>query len=703
MKLLLKLLLGLVLLVVLAVGAVLLLVDPNDFKPEIQQLARDKGQLDLQLDGDIGLSLWPSVALSLPSLKLSSLEGEPLASLKRAEIEVSLLPLLSGQLQMSGVLIDGLELEVRAQPADTGLSQGGSSPDANAMAKPQQHAGLLFDIGRIQISNARIRYTDTAAGLDLTVAPFNFSADNLVSGRAFPAESDFQLQLKQGGEVPSEWRFSGELSSELLLDSARQQFAANGLQLQLQVEGDALPKPVKLDLGGSLSFDQSSHRARLEGLRLALAQLVLNVDLQIDMAAGQPQFSGRLELEPFDAKQLLAELGQPVPPTQDPQALTQVGFSAELGGPAGAVEMNPLKLSLDQSRFEGMVSYQLESGAQRLRLQGDRLDLDRYLPAPAEAAEDAAASRSENPDQAGSIYPKTPMLPVELLQGLQLDVGLGLAQLQVSGLTLEQLKFKLEADQGLVKLPQISGRLYQGEFENSITLDARQVPLKLSVNKRLEAVDLGPLLVDLMEQERFSGRLSLQGDYRMQGNSVYDWVHSLNGSMQAGLKEGRLNGVNLGDTLCRGILQVKGQPLPLETAESYTEFSNLDATAKIRDGVVSNQDLRAALVGISLAGRGTVDLPKEALDYGIDLTVLQEFASANCRIDDKLHNLALPLRCQGGFDTEPAKLCGVDKQRIKRVLAEVGKREVKQKLERKLEQKLEGNEALKGVLKGLFN
>lgn len=697
MKLLLKILLGLVLLVVLAVGAVLLLVNPNDFKPELQQLAREKGQVDLQLSGDIGWSLFPTLALSLPQLQVNSLEGEPLAALQRASIEVAVMPLLNGELKMSGIELEGLDLTLKApavetdKPADTRHGPEGGDPQA-----------LLFDIGQIRIADARVVYEDPTTERVIELSNLYLEAKGLVSGQAFPLMLEFDLALQEKGQ--SQLQSATRLQSELRLDSST--INAKAMQLQTTLSGAIVPKPVSLTLGGDLSFDQAAGRAELAGGSLGLANLLLRLDLVANGLSEQsPQLSGQIKLDPLDLKQLLAALGQPVPETADDQALRNIAFDAQLGGPAGQLQLAPLVLTLDQSRFEGSLAYDLNSGKQTIELNGNSLDVDRYLPPTAQTEQtDSTKAASAG---TGERYSKERLLPLETLQALNLTAQLSLDQLKASGLEISQLKLLLNAANGLVKLEQLSGQLYQGRFEHRMTLDARTDTPSFDIRKQVEGVELGAMLLAMTGQDRFSGRFAVSGDYQARGNSIFDLVHSLDGNMKLGLQEGRLKGVNLGDTLCRGILQVRGQSAPAGTTDSYTEFSNLSATAKITDGVVTNNDLKAALVGISLTGDGKVDLPAESLDYGLSLTVLQEFASANCRIDDKLHNLALPLRCQGGFGDQPTQLCGVDQQRIKQVLADVGKREVKQKLEKKLEEKLgdklKDNDAVKGVLKGLFN
>ncbi|WP_153606102.1 AsmA family protein, partial [Pseudomonas aeruginosa] len=60
--------LGLLLLVVALGFALTHLFDPNDYKDEIRQIARDKANLELDLKGDIGWSLFPWLGLELLAL-----------------------------------------------------------------------------------------------------------------------------------------------------------------------------------------------------------------------------------------------------------------------------------------------------------------------------------------------------------------------------------------------------------------------------------------------------------------------------------------------------------------------------------------------------------------------------------------------------------------------------------------------------------
>ena len=711
MKGLLKVIGGLVVILVAVILAVGLLLDPNDYKEEIETLAREKASVELTIGGDIGWSLFPTLGLELGQVDAKSLDGKPLASLNKAQVAVKLSALLQGKVLMDGVLIDGLELAIVAPddssaPKDSASSseqseQGGS--ESNDTEGTESKPELNIDIGKVDIRNANISYEDPKTGQKFVLTDFNFSGKNVVTQQDFPAAMDFNLAIYQGSDTPS-MRIATELKTKLFVDTVNNLFKATALDLSVNLEGEAFgDKTVPVTLEADLLADIAADRAEVKGLALNLADLALTADLDIQQMSAQPKLTGKLQVAAFDLNLLLSALGQAAIKTSDPEALKQLAFSTKLSGPANSLGLKELELQLDDTHFKGDISYNLATGAQKVSLQGDQINLDRYLP-PA----DKQATPTAQTDKGAERYPKTPLLPVDTLKTLNFNADLGLSQLQASGLKLSDLKLQVNAKNGLIKVSKVAGQLYDGSFDNSAVIDARKQPLKLSVHKKISQVQLGGMLKDLAEQDTFSGVFNMKGDYQTSGNSIYDIVHSLDGKMDFSVKDGRLNGVNLIDKLCSGILQLQGKAADAQAANNYTEFSNLSGTVNMDKGVLVNRDLTAALIGVNLGGNGQVDLPKEALDYGLSLTILQELKGPNCQIDNKLHNLSLPLRCSGGFDDQPADMCGLDKEAMKQVLADLGAEEIKAKAKEKVEAKKEAikekvDTKVKDKLKSLFN
>ena len=124
-------LLGLLLIIVALGFALTHLFDPNDYKDEIRQIARDKAHIELTLNGDIGWSLFPWLGLELHDAGVATLTkpNEPFADLQMLGLSVRVLPLLRREVQMSDVRVEGLNLRLtRAWSIDPARFIGLTAP-----------------------------------------------------------------------------------------------------------------------------------------------------------------------------------------------------------------------------------------------------------------------------------------------------------------------------------------------------------------------------------------------------------------------------------------------------------------------------------------------------------------------------------------------------------------------------------------------
>lgn len=115
-KKLLYLVLGIVAVFVVAVVAFVLLFDPNDYRDEISaQVKRATGR-DLVIEGDLGLSVFPWLAIDVGKTRLGNAPGfgdEPFASFERARLSVQLLPmLLHREVSIGTASLDSLHLNL---------------------------------------------------------------------------------------------------------------------------------------------------------------------------------------------------------------------------------------------------------------------------------------------------------------------------------------------------------------------------------------------------------------------------------------------------------------------------------------------------------------------------------------------------------------------------------------------------------------
>jgi Uncharacterized protein involved in outer membrane biogenesis len=60
-----KILVGLVLMIVVAAIALPMVIDPNDYREEIQAAVKDKTGRDLAINGDLSLSVFPWIGVGI--------------------------------------------------------------------------------------------------------------------------------------------------------------------------------------------------------------------------------------------------------------------------------------------------------------------------------------------------------------------------------------------------------------------------------------------------------------------------------------------------------------------------------------------------------------------------------------------------------------------------------------------------------------
>ena len=143
MKKIIYILLGLALAAVVAIAALVSLIDPNQFKPQLVEQVRKSTGRELVIQGDIGWRFWPSLGLSLEQVALRNPAGfaEPdLVRFTRGEASVGLLPLLSHKLEIGKVTLSGAHLFIQTRADGSSnlrdLLKASAEPKGEAASEP---------------------------------------------------------------------------------------------------------------------------------------------------------------------------------------------------------------------------------------------------------------------------------------------------------------------------------------------------------------------------------------------------------------------------------------------------------------------------------------------------------------------------------------------------------------------------------------
>lgn len=713
---------GLIILAIAAVAIAVAVIDPNTYKPQIEKVVEDSTNLDLILAGDIGWSFIP-LGLELNDVE-ATLENERLVKLDQLVAKVSFWSLVTMSPRVDTFLLSGLDARLSVDEDGTGnwtkiMPEG--EPATEQQKQPAEDAAaetasegeqqpLNFNVESIEISNAQVHYDDKSTGQSVTLEDFTVTASDITLGSSFPLNIGFRFATNQ-----PEFTVMGDISARLAANEALNEFGVSGLEAVFDLGGEPFGgEVVKANLTGSLEANLEKETATLSGFTASLADLTLNTDLSVNGFGDKPQLEGSLSIDEFSLKALLAALGQPAIETDDPDVMKAVAFSTKIGGPAGTVELSDLTFSLDDTTFRGDASYALANSAIGLNLQGDAINVDRYLP----PASDEEAPEQEAPQEAPGE--EGDLLPLETLRTLVLDVNLGLGELIVSNLTINEIKSVITARNGVLKVEDFSGKLYDGTFDSKITLDARTDNPQWTISKNVKSVQTLPLLTDLAEVDMLSGGANLNVDVKTTGNRISALRENARGEIGFNLAEGEFTRTNLTRMACQGIALVNQEDLGTSDWGTSTPFNDMRGTLKIDGNTLNNTDLVAALAGMRLEGDGTVDLAASNLDYEIGLRVVGEIhRDEACRVTEYVEDAVIPVECRGNFSEDPGGLCSFDGSRFRDTLKTIAanaakakareevdkaKAEATEKATQKLQEKLgeEGGQKAKDALKGLF-
>ena len=730
------LLLGLLLIIVGLGFALTHLFDPNDYKDEIQQLARDKANLELQLKGDIGWSLFPWLGLELTDATLASADtpDKPFADLRQIGLSVRVLPLLRKEVQMSDIRVDGLNLTLQrdkqgrgnwegvgqpAKPTTTDAPAGQASPAAptgNETPAEEASQPIKLDIDSLSISNSRIDYHDEQSGRQ-------FSAEGIeLSTGAIRESADIPIKLLAflGSNQPV-MRAKTELEGLLRFDRALKRYQLQDIKLAGEASGEPLNgKTLTFASQGQVLLDQSAQVAEWTGIKLSANQLRALGELKLRDLDKTAKLEGSLSVAQFNLREFLEGLGVVLPAMRDKSTLSRFELSTRLGGTPNSIALDDLTLKLDDSSFSGNLAVtDFAKQALRLQLKGDKLDLDRYLPPDDKDANAGAARKNEVKQTVAAAgksgttplpnaptqqaWSSTPLLPLDSLRKLDVQAGLSLGQLIIDKLPLENARLKATAKGGLIDLQEVRGELYGGEFSATSQLDARPAVPLLTARKQLKRIPVEKLIEAQGEKAPVRGQLDLNADIRTQGNSQKAWIDALSGKADFSLHDGVLVDANLEQQLCQGIATLNRKSLSGEPRGKDTPFEELHGSLTLNNGVASNPDLKTRIPGLTVNGHGDVDLRVLGMDYRVGIVIEGDKSAMPdpaCQVNERYVGIEWPLRCRGPLELG-AKACRLDKDGLGKGATKLAGDKLSEKIEEKLGDKV--SPELKDALKGLFN
>jgi len=361
---------GIVALVVIAVVILIATFDPNKYKPELAAVVKDKTGRTLAIEGNLGLTIFPSIGIAVGKTSLSEPNGTRIfARFDGAKMSLALIPLFSRLVVVDRVTLSGLNADlIKRKDGTANFDDLLGAPGRGGAARPQskpdpQREAVHLDIAGIDIRSSAVSWRDDSSGGRLKATIAELRTGRIASG----VPGKLSLAAKIEGTQPR-IKLAIKLSSGYRLDFEKQKFALSEIDLKLSdessganVAGTSLKGGIEIDLAPqSIQFDLALDRLNVDqvlGAEKGKAPAGAGApaggtEEPIDLSALKGlNLKGSLKIEEFVASNVKLEK-------------LNVGVQAALG----RVEVNPLAASLYQGNLAGSAS--VNANNQRFSLKG---------------------------------------------------------------------------------------------------------------------------------------------------------------------------------------------------------------------------------------------------------------------------------------------------------------------------------------------
>ncbi len=575
----------------------------------------------------------------------------------------------------------------------------GSTNFDDLLSKDEESEAIKFDIDGVQVTNAALKLSDEMGNRHLEISDLSLRTGHVAKNQPIDLQTNFAVK----GDNPA-INAKMQLKGTLLADSAQKQYGAHDLDFTLQGDVSTL-KSADLKLSGDLSAKPERMEFSVDGLKLALQANVSGqmTTLKLDapsLSARDNEVSGkevRLSLaqtkgdDKLSANLVIADL------KGSPSAFQSSSVSGDLAGHQGARKLdgkfstpfsgNLKTLVFDLPKLAGNIDLKdpaLPGGAMQtafqlgihadirqelakatvdatvdsIKLKGDigvahfaqphysfnldidRIDANRYLPANNSKTSTATAAEPAKP------------LDLSALKALNAAGSLHLGQLKYAKMQASDIRINLKADAGQIAISPFSAKLYDGNMNGTLNLDARSTPA-LALKQEIKGINIGPLLLASLNNDMLEGLGSLHLDVQTRGTDINAMKLALNGNAALLLADGAVKGVDIAGTIrdIKNKFNFKGNALAADQ-KKRTDFSEMSASFKIANGVAHNDDLNMKSPLLRINGSGDIDIGHETLNYTARPTVVASLKGQGGSDLDSLSGLTFPVKVTGSF-TDP--------------------------------------------------
>ena len=600
---------------------------------------------------------------------------------------------------MKSLGLDDTALVISSENINTDVSIGKIlvSIDSGLVAVSQLKAQLTQGDESVSASIPSLNYDPSTESLEvsdlaldqgknkvkLSVSASKILSQPLASGRFEIESGDVEALLAQfaiKSPVPNfvlgalassaDFRFENNtamlnsLSLEATINQVESKLVATGLLFNLE-SGDMTIKSATMEQQG-LKLELAASGGNLNGEIEKMEVSALLVAAASNLTAVLDR--NRLQIE------LPMGLGE---------AMT-ANLDLKLSG--GSVDVSALNVKAGDMTISGAASVGLVKPMYGFDLDINSLNLDQLLNSD-ESSKDPATGTAEQL-----------LLPVASLRGLLVDGKARISEVITTGLVLRNVDVTVNSDGNVLKLEPLNADVAGGAVQVGLSYNVSGDVPAITLTNRTQNLNVGELLEALEVSDKVDGMGSLNVDLTGHGVDLDKMIASLNGDMQFRLNDGALRGFDLQATLLKlenDLAKYKGKEMTeSQKPDAQTRFTELTGSFDVSEGIFVNNDLSMKAPAFRVGGSGEVDLPNSAIDYRLDVNVVETVEGQGGESLDNLKGTNIPLRIRGPLESPDFALD------VTRLLKDKAKKELNKALTKELGLESESNsEALSGVKK----
>jgi len=559
---------------------------------------------------------------------------------------------------------------------------------------------LNLEKQQISLPNITVNYSVTggkdfpAKQVEGVVNITQLSAD--LEKQLFKSDTiDVSYELQGGEALPIKTAAGSVNLATPAFELSTQKLSSGLLSLKTDLTGESLPNgKASIDVKALPALDLTKDTASLTKLVIKALNVQTHGAVHVKKLTDAPYVNANIDVKQFNLRALLNQLKLDIPAVKamsDQTTLKKVAAKANVifNSKNQAVHTKKMVITLDDSQLKGHASVKnFDKPNISYNLNLNKINISRYLPPPAPAKEPV---KEEPP-----VDIEIP-LPTELLRTLTLNGTFKAGSVQYEKLKPTNIVVTVKGKNGLINVKPLSMKLFKTKVAATAKLDVRGKQPKYAVTLDTKKLPVGEVLIAFTGNDQVSGLGTVKANLTSSGDYLSKIKKGLNGTLSTNLKDGAIKGFNLAQSIREAKAKIGGGKSAASAEELQTDFSSLVGNFTIKKGIVTTKKLEALAPFMRINGTGTIDLPKEKLNYLVKTKIVGSDKGQGGEELQELNGLTIPVKLKGAWTSPDISLD------LKSLLGEKAKLEAKKKLDKKKEEvtkKLE--DELKGnLLKGL--